>query len=286
MFFNAMPVKNFEKVIKATPKELEDIVSYYICYIPTSRVVKKIKFGKLNLFPDYIQRLEFMYNAFASSAKRLKNKKENDYNAHKLIEKLGITVCPYCNRNFINNIKTVKTKTRTSEIDHFYPKSIFPFFAVSFFNLIPSCKVCNKIKLANNIKILNPYDKRFDTNKIIKFSQQITGTQFYYKTEDIKLEIKYKSENKTAEQLAKNSIDVFKLEDLYNNHKDIALEILQKQYMYSVDYLETLFKQYEGTLFKNMEQLKGIIFGNYISDDEIHKRPLAKFTKDILEDLE
>lgn len=41
-----------------------------------------------------------------------------------------------------------------------------------------------------------------------------------------------------------------------------------------------------GTLFKNFEHLKGIIFGNYISDDEIHKRPLAKFTKDILKDLE
>jgi hypothetical protein len=65
-----------------------------------------------------------------------------------------------------------------------------------------------------------------------------------------------------------------------------VLEIIQKRYLYSDEYIEMIFKQYEGTLFKNLEQLKGIIFGNYITDDEIHKRPLAKLTKDILEDLE
>jgi len=63
------------------------------------------------------------------------------------------------------------------------------------------------------------------------------------------------------------------------------MEIYQKSLMYSDDYLEVLFKQYEGTLFKNMEQLKGLVFGNYISDDEIQNRPLAKLTRDIAEEL-
>jgi len=55
--------------------------------------------------------------------------------------------------------------------------------------------------------------------------------------------------------------------------------------MYSEDYLKVLFKQYEGTLFKNYEQLQGLVLGNYISDDEIQNRPLAKLTKDISEEL-
>ena len=74
--------------------------------------------------------------------------------------------------------------------------------------------------------------------------------------------------------------------DIYKIYSNIAIELIKKRYLYSDNYLETLFKQYEGTLFKNMKHLKGLIYGNYITDEEIHKRPLAKLTKDILEDLE
>ncbi|TCL67476.1 hypothetical protein EV196_10232 [Mariniflexile fucanivorans] len=29
------------------------------------------------------------------------------------------------------------------ELDHYYPKSLYPYFGVSFYNLIPSCQSCN-----------------------------------------------------------------------------------------------------------------------------------------------
>lgn len=40
------------------------------------------------------------------------------------------------------------------------------------------------------------------------------------------------------------------------------------------------------TLVKNEEDLLRLIFGGYISDEDLHKRPLSKLTKDILEQLE
>ena len=264
--------KDFEYVIKATPEQLENLLN---------------NFKSFAQYPYYIERLVNMYKAFASSSKRLRNKNEEDYNAYKLIQKLEITVCPYCNRNFIHNIEKKRTKKiRTSEMDHFYPVSKYPFLAVSFYNLIPSCKVCNKLKLDDETKIINPYDKRYNGNKSVKFSHKITGVEFYNKPEQIKLEIEYKSKKSKENELFEKSFEVFKLNELYENHKDIIVELIKKQHMYSEEYLETLYKQYEGTLFKNFEHLKGIIFGNYISDDEINKRPLAKFTKDILTDLE
>jgi len=58
------------------------------------------------------------------------------YNAYELIKKLNLSVCPYCNRNTIYNLKN-NTK-RTSELDHFYPQSKYPYFALSFYNLVPS----------------------------------------------------------------------------------------------------------------------------------------------------
>lgn len=56
--------------------------------------------------------------------------------------------------------------------------------------------------------------------------------------------------------------------------------------MYNESYIDELFKSYEGTLFKNREDLLRLIFGGYIADEDIGKRPLSKLTKDILEQLE
>lgn len=55
----------------------------------------------------------------------------------------GLRICPYCG---ISNI-AVTTKDENNvikpHIDHFLPKSIYPFLALSFFNLIPACPKCN-----------------------------------------------------------------------------------------------------------------------------------------------
>lgn len=46
------------------------------------------------------------------------------------------------------------------EVDHFYPKSIYPSQVVEWGNLVPSCKACNVTKGdadPNEISLLNPY---------------------------------------------------------------------------------------------------------------------------------
>jgi hypothetical protein len=43
-----------------------------------------------------------------------------------------------------------KSKELMPEIDHFYPKDKYPFLAVSFFNLIPSCLTCNGLSAMSN----------------------------------------------------------------------------------------------------------------------------------------
>ena len=64
------------------------------------------------------------------------------------------------------------------------------------------------------------------------------------------------------------------------------MELIQKAEIYNESYIDELMKNYEGTLFKNREDLIRLIFGGYITDEEISKRPLSKLTKDILEQLE
>ena len=63
---------------------------------------------------------------------------------HKIITSSGITVCPYCNRQYISYFSNKGVKYTTADLDHFYPKSIFSLFALSLYNFIPACQICNQ----------------------------------------------------------------------------------------------------------------------------------------------
>lgn len=81
------------------------------------------------------------------------------YNAYTLFSKMGIKVCPYCEHEFIDIIQLEGKGRRTMEFDHFYPKGDdeYPGLAMCFFNLIPSCKPCNQLKLTSPTEA-SPYD--------------------------------------------------------------------------------------------------------------------------------
>jgi len=259
---------NFKKIILAKPKELE-----YLAMIYKSKCCNEFKYFKT------------LYNYFIEINETKFEIDNKPYNAYELIRKLNIIVCPYCNRNTIYNLKY--SNKRTSELDHFYPKSRYPFLAISFYNLVPSCKICNHIKSDNDDNAyINPYDDRFDMNKNMKFSMEIDNIKFYYSIHGFKLDCKIATTlNQNEKNRIQNNIKDFKLDDLYQNHKDIVLELIQKQIVYSDSYIKELMKNYEGTLFKNEEDLMRFITCSYINDEDINKRPLSKLIKDISEEL-
>ena len=82
-----------------------------------------------------------------------------------LIEKTGVTVCPYCNRNFVNNGKD----RAMAQFDHFFDKKTFPLFAISLYNLIPCCSSCNHTKQSESISF-SPYDYDFRTDDMLTFN--------------------------------------------------------------------------------------------------------------------
>ncbi|WP_318409850.1 hypothetical protein [Photobacterium leiognathi] len=86
------------------------------------------------LFPSWILELSeiFDYNNFM-----------NVDIGYDINDKLNISVCPFCN---LKNIEPDKKNhgTYRPDLDHFYPKSKYPFFALSLYNLIPSCDECNR----------------------------------------------------------------------------------------------------------------------------------------------
>jgi len=203
------------------------------------------------------------------------------------INELDMKVCPYCNRNYIFNFLKANKKNATAQLDHFFDKGTYPYLAVSMYNLVPSCITCNQRKSSKKVDIFYPYLESF--NDSVKFKYDgIKSIQFFSNQK-----LDFFEENRVMFHLeatdnidkVKKHIEVFNLESLYAEHKDIVSELLQKRVIYSDSYIDELFEQYEGTLFRNREDLLRLITCGYVSDDEIGKRPLSKLIKDISEEL-
>ena len=95
------------------------------------------------------------------------------YNAYDLLEKLNINVCPYCNRQYTNTIKPTSEKGGTrATLDHFLLKSNYPYLALSFWNLVPSCYSCNSQLRTSREIGLHPYLKGFE--QVLHFYTDIT----------------------------------------------------------------------------------------------------------------
>ncbi len=202
------------------------------------------------------------------------------------IKQFNINVCPYCNRNYIFNFSKNNSEEATAQLDHFFDKNNYPYLAISLYNLIPSCATCNQRKSTKQENIFHPYTESFndsakfryigikevDKNKKVDF---LDSSRVIFEIEAIK----------NKEKVEKHK-EVFNLKNLYDEHKDIISELLQKREIYSDSYIGELLTKYEGTLFKNREDLLRLITCGYVSDEDINKRPLSKLIKDISEELE
>ena len=242
-----------DEVLSAPPEKLAEIAEW---------------FGELS--ESEKNRYSFMVKKYENFAT-----KKQECDAYDLAEKLDVNVCPYCNINPTYTIR--KNHTLRPEFDHFYNKATYPILALSFFNLIPSCHVCNStLKGSKSIQI-NPYQESLD--RLATFELSIKDSSFYYDAKGFEIEL-------TAEdERAEDSIETFKLNDRYEKHKDIILELIQKNAIYNESYLDELFSQYEGTIFRNREDLLRMISGGYMDEEEINKRPLSKLIKDISAEL-
>jgi hypothetical protein len=254
-------------------------MNYFIQYFQANYSCITTNYSKKDKKPPIY---EIIYNIFISNGydsyfSRIEDSKQ--YDAYIFVKKLGIKTCPYCNRNYISIINKDENgnKQTRPEIDHFYPKSIYPFLACSFYNLIPSCKTCNHLKSDDDSyvdKLINPYNiKESD----FKFSYLLNNIKILenniFNNENI---IKIIFDKK----LDKND-EYFQLEKLYQEHKDIVLELLIKKQYYPQSYINELKNNFGFT----QDEIYRYLFCNYKKDEDLHKRPLSKLIKDISEEL-
>ncbi|MDO6658656.1 hypothetical protein [Anaerobacillus sp. 1_MG-2023] len=258
-FKNNGAKKSFKEIVTGNFSVLEDVKDKYIT--PSKK------------YPKYIQYLVTIYNNHFSKAKS--NLDGNGYNALEMVQNIGIIVCPYCNRNYISNVNRVhRGKKRTSHLDHFFNKKTYPFLAMSFFNLVPSCPSCNHTKHKDNISV-SPYDDRIDLDTLINFRYIVKSGNFLNNHEDIQVVLSYKNQ-------IKDNVENLGLADLYSIHRDSVYEILKKGQIYNKEFKEELIRNHNH-LFNSEEEINRLLYGNFLDNDNLHKRPLAKLNKDIFE---
>jgi hypothetical protein len=220
----------------------------------------------------------------------------------KIIDSKNISVCPYCNRNYISStykflqcnicnqellvidgtekecpgckqeIKGLTKVVNTAQLDHFFPKDSYPLFAVSFYNLIPSCYSCNHVKLNKDLKH-SPYDSSFPFDDV-KFTYIPKSTD--------KIEIKIDSCNPDFI----NGIRILGIEELYQSHIDVVNELIWKKEVYIKSYRDGLSRILNQTNFElSKAEVNRFITGHYTDKENYGKRPLSKMVTDISKEI-
>lgn len=199
----------------------------------------------------------------------------------RILDSMNIAVCPYCNRQYITPYGASGKKKSTADVDHFYNKKQFPFLALSLFNFVPSCQICNsRFKLTRDFYAephVNPHlggfegKARFEIENIAsvidRATQPVIGINVLPGNEDIE-----------------HSVSTFFLEEVYKNHQDYAKEIILKTRIFNKTQIEEYLLNYQD-LFSSREEVYRTIYGNYLEEKDQQKRPLSKLTKDLLADL-
>lgn len=230
-----------------------------------------------------------------------------------LMNLINLDVCPYCNRLYITKWKDSSGNFKsTADLDHFFIKKDYPIFALSFFNFIPSCSVCNSrmkgdcflSKDKHHTPPLYPGKAGFGNEAYFSVEKSAKDIlDFIFEKKDLEIDFTVNSSN--YEKEIKQSIELFHLKEVYNSHKKYVKDILLKQYAFDNDsYTDMLrclindintLKNARGNNSKiynsndNMnvslkKEIQEFIFGyNWDDDDKCDaNRPLSKLTYDIL----
>lgn len=200
-----------------------------------------------------------------------------------IVKKLGIRTCVYCNAQYAFSYSLGNDNFINYEIDHWMPKSKYPYLCTSFFNLQPSCPKCNKMKsqrddvlpfclFTHNAEDLNPFEFSVDNGSC---------ALFLVTNDKEKLRISFKAKDK---QLGENMDSLFHITTQYQAHKDIVEELIWKQKIYNHIILDIYRDSFESLGFRKSD-FNRFILSNYDMEEDILKRPLSKMMQDIAKQL-
>lgn len=155
---------------------------------------------------------------------------------------LKISVCPYCNRNFITTISSANGGTRQGQFDHYRSKSKEPWFALSLRNLVPACGYCNHKKSDETDLVLYPYKEGMDSYYRFR-TRPVHGIRYLvgapHALDEFEVVGEFTGENGPVERV-QNSLRLFHLKELYQTNQEHIAWIFRQRYIFSDAYLKQL----------------------------------------------
>jgi len=236
-FLNNLKVNNYKMLkllVQSKPEQLVKLTKSIFRKINHNYFIKT-KNNKVcsSQFGDLLLKTIFNYKSFRSSDHCILMYKDL---------KLAGLYCFYCNNNQFEIISkkapTKSSSTNTNglllfDLDHFYLKSKYPFLALSFYNLIPSCNMCNsRLRGDKDFNIdthINPYIHSFHDHYRYRVDKKlliIAALKKSLDTLDVEIElIKKSNSNRPKDVTAKDlKLDLKAKENTYKTEVEYVIE--------------------------------------------------------------
>lgn len=268
----------YDEILNADPTKMELLIKDFNLILPLSKINEKV-FGN-----------EFKFNESIVKAMRYEDMRSVEYPQYLLNSDLR--TCVYCNSQTTHSFESIyyskkKKKKRKKiisklQLDHYYPKSKYPFLSTSFFNLYPTCANCNLAK--GDEKALFELYTNGNNLEVFNFWIEDQSLLDYWLSLDLK-KIKINLETTNGDvALLQNHNELFQIQKVYDSQKDVGEELIWKSKANPTAYKYQLNKIFN-KIFPDPSIIDRMIIGNYSKPEEIFKRPLAKYTQDIAKQL-
>lgn len=263
--------RRIKDIVTSSPKELLIEEQNLYDFIFSLRKDK-------NLIDNELKKI-FNYSAF------IRRNIATKWNSYKLAKSLKIRTCVYCNRQYTFTVEEGNEKITRPQFDHFFSKEKHPLLALSFYNLIPCCSICNLRKTDKPFPLneyLHPYEREYGNDGVFTWIPK-NYRAMIGRSDEMDIRILERPHGLNRDSIVRQK-NVFKLEKIYTEHSDFVQEIILKVHISKGQYFKGLQKLFGKGISK--DELYRMALGNYKDETNLDKRTLSKLARDIAKELE
>ncbi len=264
-------IDHYDEIILLKPSEFEVYYNQYFNGLSEKELEKSV-FYKDKCRPFYEWLVYCMRYDEARSKKLIQ-----------YIRLMGIKTCVYCNAQYATTFVSDDETFAIYDLDHVWPKSKYPFLCTSFFNLVPSCPYCNKLK-SDNGTVFNLYTEDWHAIEPFRFVLDKESIIRYFlsnHSEDLVVKMTASDAGNTI--VAAKYNEQLHIDQRYSTHTDVVEELIWKSRIYNESYRQQLQEAFD-KLFPDANvtlDFERLYKGYYTAPSDVHKRPLTKMLQDI-----
>lgn len=193
-------------------------------------------------------------------------------------QQMGLKTCVYCN--------AISTMSNNREVfyqmDHYLPQSLYPFLGTCFYNLQPSCDVCNGHKLTQDcgfgLYVNSEQHKELNPFRFVPKIESLDGP--YPRCEEI--QFRGKEANVTKESKAHE--EMFHINNMYAGYKDEVSALYTDAYNMNPSMIEVNAACW-GIPATKKDVLAYMSGHLSLEEKDVHKKTLTKLKQDTIKQL-